>query len=381
MRYYEEMEKEIQGQRAFIEDQAQSIIRQLLANVELTEVRRAAKICLVGCGDSWCAGIAARMAFEKYTQIETEALQALEFSRYQAGSARLTTVVIAISNSGEVARTVEAARLARLKGLYVLALTGNPNSSLAKLSNSILHIDAPLRELPLPGVLSYVGALLALYLAAVYFAEVRRVIDHPEADELYQTIRSIGMQNQETLEKSAALIKQLVDRAAEQHLYQILGSGPNYGTALYGCMKLLEAAAVPGLSYGIEEWAHAGLFLTTPGMPVLLIAPHGKSYGHAMEIARAALALKATVAVVTNAKQQEAESEGVLRIPVAGPAQEELTPLGCAVPLQLLGLEMARRRQTTPFGFDSAHRQQLNYDQIFRSTQLLSLQDLDSTQS
>ncbi len=379
--YYQEMEDQIKGQRVFIETQVQAIVRQLLTNVGLMEVRRARKIYLVGCGDSWCAAIAGRMAFEKHAQIETEALHAVEFSRYQLGAAPPNALLFAVSSSGEVARTVEAARLARQKGLYVIALTRNLESSLAKLSNSALHIAVPSHGRPMPGVLSYVGSLLGLYLAAVYFSEVRRVVDHHEADELYQNIRSVGMQNEQTYQKSAPLISQLVDRTAGQGLYQILGSGPNYGTSLYGCMKLLEAAAEPSLCYGIEEWAHAGFFLTNPGTPMLLIAPRGKSYDRAMEIAHAATALKATVGIISNADEQQVASDGVVFIPVEGPVMEELTPLGCAVPLQLLALEMARRKQTTPFGFANSHRQQLNYDQIFRSKQLLSLQDLDPAQS
>lgn len=379
---YQGMEDEIKGQRVFIESLVQDILRQLLSTIELMEVKRAPKVYLIGCGDSWCAAIAARMAFEKYTQIETEALHALEFSRYQLGSVPRNAILFAISSSGEVARTVEAAGLARHKGLYVIALTRNPDSSLAKKSNSVLHISVPPHEQPVPGVLSYVGSLLGLYLAAVYFSEVRRIIDHPEADELYQNLRSVGMENEQTYQESTPLISQLVDRAAAgQGPYQILGSGPNYGTVLYGSMKLLEAAAEPSLCYGIEEWAHAGFFLTSPGTPMLLVAPRGRSYDRAMEIAQAALALKATVAIISNAEEQQAAAQGAVLIPVKGSLREEFTPLGCAVPLQLLALEMARRKQTSPFGFADSHRQQLNYEQIFRSKQLLALEDLEPGQS
>jgi glucosamine 6-phosphate synthetase-like amidotransferase/phosphosugar isomerase protein len=382
MTNYQEMEEQIKGQRVFIEAQVQAIMRQLLMNVGLEEVRRASKIYLVGCGDSWCAAIAARMAFEKHVQIETEALHALEFSRYQLESAPRDALLFAISSSGEVARTVEAARLARQKGLYVIALTRNQESSLAQLGNFTLHVAAPSTGQPMPGVLSYIGSLLGLYVAAVYFSELRRVIDHPEADELYQNIRSVGMQNEQTCQENAALVTLLVDRTVGQGVYQILGSGPNYGTSLYGCMKLLEAAAVPSLCYGIEEWAHAGFFLTTPDTPIILVAPRGNSYDRAMEIARAALAVKATVAVISNEQdQQMASSAGVVFMSVMGPAMEEFTPLGCAVPLQLLALEVARRKKTTPFEFTNSHRQQVNYDQIFRSKQLQSLQDLDGGQS
>src|SRR5919197_2840412 len=75
------------------------------------------RIYLVGCGDSHYAGLATRFVFERWAGIPTEALESLEFSRYAVQSAPPDALVVAVSNSGRVARTVECVLAARARGI------------------------------------------------------------------------------------------------------------------------------------------------------------------------------------------------------------------------------------------------------------------------
>ena len=89
------------------------------------------RIYLVGCGDSLYAGMAARLAFEQLTHIATEAVPALEFSRYLVDYVPPGSLVITISVSGGVSRTMEAAEWAKRRECWVIGLTGRANSKLA----------------------------------------------------------------------------------------------------------------------------------------------------------------------------------------------------------------------------------------------------------
>src|SRR5438128_2524260 len=95
-------------------------------------LRVPSRVYLVGCGDSHYAGLATRFAFERWSGIPTEALESLEFSRYAIESAPPDALVIAVSNSGRVVRTVECARVAEERGIQSLGLTYNPQSPLAQ---------------------------------------------------------------------------------------------------------------------------------------------------------------------------------------------------------------------------------------------------------
>src|SRR5919201_5233065 len=90
------------------------------------------RVYLVGCGDSHYAGLATRFAFERWAGIPTEALESLEFSRYAIESAPADALVIAVSNSGRVVRTVECARVANERGIAPPGLTHHPASSLGQ---------------------------------------------------------------------------------------------------------------------------------------------------------------------------------------------------------------------------------------------------------
>lgn len=81
------------------------------------------RIYFVGCGDSYFCGLAARYATELFTGIPTEALESLEFSRYAVRTAPPGSLVVAVSNSGDVARTVEALKFARQAGLRAVGVT------------------------------------------------------------------------------------------------------------------------------------------------------------------------------------------------------------------------------------------------------------------
>src|SRR5260370_7160835 len=101
-------------------------------------LRVPSRVYLVGCGDSHYAGLATRFAFERWSGVPTEALESLEFSRYAVHSAPSDALVIAVSNSGRVVRTVECARVAGERGIPALGLTYNPPTPLAAAASMLL---------------------------------------------------------------------------------------------------------------------------------------------------------------------------------------------------------------------------------------------------
>src|SRR5947209_19263442 len=119
---WEHMLAGITAQPAYLGGHAAAQLHAVASELPLS---RPSRVYLVGCGDSHYAGLATRFAFERWSGIPTEALESLEFSRYAIESAPADALVVAVSNSGRVVRTVECARLARERGISSIGLTYN----------------------------------------------------------------------------------------------------------------------------------------------------------------------------------------------------------------------------------------------------------------
>jgi glucosamine--fructose-6-phosphate aminotransferase (isomerizing) len=372
---------QIEQQIEFTRPAAESIFLQLLRSGDVRALRRVRKVYLTGCGDSWFVGIAGRLAFEKHAAIEAEALHAMEFSRYAVATASPNSLLIAVSHSGEVARTIEAALLAREKGLYTIAVTGNPESTLAQTCHSALlyEIPNPVEQPTLPGTISFLGCLLATCLTAIYLGEVNGNAPHARADELYYELKKIGEEIGRAITTHAGQIEEWSQHVNASHPAQFIGSGPNYATALYGQMKLLEAAAMPSLVFETEEWAHAGFFLTHADTPLCVVCAEGAGKDRAQEILQPAQELGAHVMLLTSVPSLSARAGLTLHLGENLP--EEFSPLLFAVPMQLLAHAVMLRMKTTPFGFDDPSRKKTNSHQIRECKILRSLKDLPSEQN
>lgn len=340
--------------------------------------RAAKKIYLVGCGDSFYAGIATRFAFEKLGGVHAEAMQALEFSRYPSEIVDYSdTVVIAISNSGEVARTIECALVARSKGALVIGVTRDPESRLARAADEVVEVKLPSSVGVVPGTRSYLGSMLALYAIAVNLGLERGALDacgKANVDSLIESL-SVGM------EQTVGLSEELIDAYVQQHSIgesagiHILGSGPNFGTAQFGTMKLVEACAVSSIPQGIEEWAHSQYFVTRPGTQVIFVAAGGNSHDRALEVMRGVKTVGGTVIAIAESNDHKVRGLADFVWPVEPAAMpEEFSPIIYSIPLELLAYYLAVKLDAAPLDFDGKpDKRDENFRQIFHSKIISSI--------
>jgi glucosamine--fructose-6-phosphate aminotransferase (isomerizing) len=317
------------------------------------------RIYLAGCGDSHYAGLAARLAFERWSGIPTQALPSLELSRYELELAPAGSWVVCVSNSGKVVRTVEAAVNARARGLMAIAVTYDPASRLAEAADVTLafrYADPGFG----PGTISYVASLGALYALAIRAGELAgRKADGPIAAVEAQATGAAA-----TIEVVDPVAERLALELRDAAKIDVVGGGPSYGTAFFGRAKLIESAHTPGGAHELEEWAHEEFFCTGPGTTTVVVAPPGASHDRAMEQLEAVREIGATAVAVCPPDAPAATVADVV-LPVAGDAAEELSPLTYCIPLELLAYHYASRRGLTMLGFDDEHRKELNFRQIF----------------
>jgi glutamine---fructose-6-phosphate transaminase (isomerizing) len=340
-------------------------------------VSRIRKIYLTGCGDSHYAGLAARLAFDKYTGIQTEPLQALEFSRYVVDYMPENSLVISISNSGEVARSIEALVLARQRGAYTIAITGNANGRLAAAADDVLIQTVPeyAEALGPPGsgslgLANFHASLLALYLSALHIGGLRGRLPGAQVVELKQELAAVAQVIERTARRNQPVARELA--AALWHLdtFFILGGGPNYATALFSAAKLFEQPQQNGVPQELEEWAHEQYFLTRPNVtPILILVPPGNSRDRAIEQIRGARDMGATVIAICNSDDQEVIDLASWAMPVEGALREEFSPLAYVVPGQLFATALHQLKGRPPLiaPFDNDRMREVNFRQIFHS--------------
>lgn len=324
------------------------------------------RIYLIGCGDSHYCGLAARLAFERWTGIPTEPVESLEFSRYAVDHAPAGSWAVCVSNSGRVTRTVEAAIFARRHDLVPVALTYDRKSRLAQSSD--VALDFGYEDVGFgPGTLSYMASLTGLYAVALRAAELAGTSNAESADRRLAAVAAQAEVVEATMAACQPLALQLGrDIPAGAPIY-ILGAGPNYGTALFGMAKFIEAAALPAVGQELEEWAHEQYFCTHPGTYTLVIAPPGASNDRAREQLRAVRAVGGTAIAICDSADSETAAFADHVLPVPGLGDEALSPVACCVPVELLAYHYATSKGATMLGFDDPNRMEVNFRQIFGS--------------
>jgi glucosamine--fructose-6-phosphate aminotransferase (isomerizing) len=314
--------------------QAENILEQL----HLPTIHR---IYLTGCGDSHHAGICTSYLFSQLTGLPCIPLQAMDLARYQTQQIKESDpnscLVIGISASGQVSRTIEALALAKKAGAITIAATGNIDSPLATTSDyllptSIPNLDGIEAGVVVPGARSYVASMLALFHSAISFAELAQKISTFLADRLRKEIFDLAEPIRATININETNSKYLADRLTIDERFVYGGAGPNFGTAMFSAAKLLEASGDAAIAYDLEEWAHLEYFSRTKST-IFILSNAGRDEDRAMEISKAAKTIDLNVILIAPKDSELGKTEFKdLFLPLVGEVRELFSPLLSCIP-------------------------------------------------
>ena len=152
------------------------------------ELRNVDKIIIVACGTAYHAGMIAKYAIEHWSDVPCEVELASEF-RYRDPILTRSTLVIAISQSGETMDTLMAVRHAREQRSHVVAICNVNGSSIPRESDAVVYTHAG-PEIAVASTKAFLTQLIACYLVALYLAQVRGTMYGDEVsavmDQLHQ---------------------------------------------------------------------------------------------------------------------------------------------------------------------------------------------------
>ncbi|MGE0824341.1 MAG: SIS domain-containing protein [Candidatus Binatia bacterium] len=302
-------------------------IRTILTSSEWKAVN---KVYLTGDGDSFHASCAAEMAFEAIAEVTCEPQSAQRFLDYGAAWMRPTasqqTVVIATSASGSTKRVVQAIERAKEYGALTIALTGTPNSAVTQVADRAIVVELPQKERS-PGIRTYQASLLGMFLVAIQLGEMHGVCHRDQANDLRQELGALADIVDATTATIMDRCREVADMIAATPALVMVGSGPSYGTALFSAAKMVEAAGIFAIGQDLEEWWHVERFAYPIDMPVFVIAPPGRSYWRAGDLAVTARALGRRVIAVTHKDDTDVARHAHVVLPVQGDVREEFSPL------------------------------------------------------
>jgi glucosamine--fructose-6-phosphate aminotransferase (isomerizing) len=241
--------------------------------------RKISRILIGGCGDSHHAALGLEFAFGAYTGYEVMAMEAMQLARYAPlvmGQDPESCLVIAISNSGEVARTIEAIEIWKKAGALTLAYTSNIDSRLAQTAEQSFVL--PPVELPHgPGLLSYIGSLILGY------ATIENSLHADSRDHIHTLIDQVPDLLSRWIPGEIERGEQFAECVSDG-IAVFLGSGSARGSAHFGAAKVIEAVGERCWAQDVEEWAHLEYFCDPAGMPTILLGSRGRSHSRELEV-------------------------------------------------------------------------------------------------
>ncbi|MCE2393405.1 glutamine--fructose-6-phosphate transaminase (isomerizing) [Candidatus Poribacteria bacterium] len=300
---------------------------------------RVNRIVIQACGTSWHAGLIGKYLLEQYAYIHTEVDISSEF-RYRNPVLEGDTLVIAISQSGETADTLEGLRKAKSKFMRVLALCNEINSTIAREADAVIELHAGL-EIGVASTKAYTAQIAVLGLLAMHLGKLKEILTPPDTREFLQTLKKAPALMDRTIQRQQ--IRVCAEKYSDVGAFMFIGRSYNYPNALEGALKLKEISYIHAAGHPAGELKHGPIALINEEVPVVCIATNSSIYPKivsAIQEIRARDGVVIAIATEGNTEIHEYAQE-VLYIPDIA---EEVSPLLVAIPLQLLAYYTAVHR-------------------------------------
>ena len=306
---------------------------------ELTDerLRSIRTVHLVACGTAMHAGMVGKVAIETLARVPAEVDIASEF-RYRDPILNKDDLVIIISQSGETSDTLAALKLAKSRGVPVLAIVNVVGSSIARAADYILYTYAG-PEIAVASTKAYVVQMCVLYLFALRLAYARGKLEEAETKRLTAELLRAGEVIKPRLD-DCEQIKYLASRFVNTQSCFFIGRGFDYALSLEGSLKLKEISYVHSDAYAAGELKHGTISLITDGVPVIALATQKQVYEKTISNAKETKSRGARVILFTtkDAVVPEGVADYIVRL---DEYEDLLMPLQLIVPLQLFAYYMA----------------------------------------
>ena len=279
---------------------------QRLSDQELREID---KVFVVACGTAYHSGLLAKYAIEHWTRLPVEVELASEF-RYRDPVLDRSTLVVAISQSGETADTLEAVRHAKQQKAKVLAICNTNGSQIPRECDAVLYTRAG-PEIGVAATKTFLAQIAATYLVGLALAQARGTKYPDEVEREYRELEAMPELIARVLDDLEPIAELARDFALSSTVL-FLGRHVGYPVALEGALKLKELAYMHAEGFAAGELKHGPIALIQDGLPVIVVMPSPKS--------------STTLHAKLLSNIREIQARGAVTIVVAEEADETVRP-------------------------------------------------------
>jgi glutamine---fructose-6-phosphate transaminase (isomerizing) len=291
-------------------------------------------------GTSFHSAAIGRTYIEQLAGLPAEADNASEY-RYRQPVLNDSTLVIALTQSGETVDALAAMHEAKRHGTKVVAVCNTPGSQATRIADGTVFMRCG-PEISVASTKTFLGSLTALYLLACHIGHVRGHLDDERLDAALQDLARMPQLVGEAVKSDAAAAR-IAARHCDREHFLFLGRGLEYIVAMEGALKLKEVSYIHAEGYAAGEMKHGPIALIDDRMPVVAIATHDQHYAKMLNNIEEVQAREGMViAIATDGDTALADmADDALFVPAAPPL---LQPLVTAVPLQLIAYHIALLR-------------------------------------
>jgi glucosamine--fructose-6-phosphate aminotransferase (isomerizing) len=298
------------------------------------------RVWITACGTAYHAGLIGQEIFRRVLRLPANVEYAHEL-RYADPIVGPDELTIAISQSGETADTLAAARLASESGSRMLAITNVVGSTLSRYADDILYTRAG-PEISVASTKAYLAMLIAQYLLALRIGAARGTVDDALAARVSHGLHQLPAAIEEVLGRSAEAEKAAEIVAGADDVY-FIGRGLDYAIAMEGSLKLKEISYLHSEAMPAGELKHGTLALITDGVPVIVVLTQRAVYDKTISAVQEVKARGGRIIAVAYDTDTEIDkyADFVMRIP---DMEDLLAPVAAVVPLQMMAYHVARLR-------------------------------------
>lgn len=299
------------------------------------------RVYIIACGTSYHAGLIAKNLIEGWARIPTECEVASEF-RYRNPIITPTTLVVAVSQSGETADTLAAIRDARVKGARVFGITNVVGSPVARESDGVIYTKAN-KEIAVASTKSFLGQVVSLTLLAMLLAQAKGKLRMNQIRLLFRELADTAEQVERILAECKPSIEEAARACKDARNALFIGRGMGAAISYEGALKLKEISYLHAEAYPAGEMKHGPIALIDEGFPVIAIATKSPVYDKVVSNLQESKARGAMIVAVATEGDEDIKqhADHVIYIPKVRDAFSAIT---ASVPLQLFARAIAVER-------------------------------------
>ncbi|KQV72690.1 glutamine amidotransferase [Nocardioides sp. Root122] len=304
------------------------------------DLREIDKIIIIAAGTSFYAGMVAKYAIEHWCRIPVEVELASEF-RYRDPILTASTLVVAISQSGETADTLQAIRHARVQRSKVLAICNTNGSTIPRESDGVIYTHAG-PEIGVASTKGFLTQLVACYLLALYLAQVKGTRYGDEISQVMDQLDEMPGHIETMLGRAEQVYALARDHVGNRSVL-FLGRHAGYPVALEGALKLKEIAYLHAEGFAAGELKHGPIALVEEGLPIFcVVPPRGRDQLHDKMLSGIQEVRARGARTLCLAEEGDSTIEPYADVLIPLPQVPVLLqPLVAVVPLQLFACELA----------------------------------------